>query len=393
MLKSYFADLHIHVGRDMYNAPVKIAASNKLTLTNILKEASRRKGIDMIGIIDCHAPAVQKEIEGLLKDNMAKEISDGGIAFEKVTLIMGSEIEIYDEHCQGPIHVLCYFPTLEKIKAFSEWLIGKMKNITLSSQRYYGSAIALQKKVHELNGLFIPAHVFTPFKSMYGKGVKTTLLEVFDPNLIDAIELGLSSDSTMADQIKELHRYTYVTNSDSHSLAKIGREYQKIQLQNPSFIELKKAFQQVDERKIIANYGMNPKLGKYYTTVCQNCYEEVDYLTTTCPNCHKNKIVNGVYDRILNLATNHKTKISRPPYYYQVPLDYLPGLGSKTYQKLLAHFDTEMNVIHHVSKEELEKVVSKEIVTMIIDNRNGIQHVQAGGGGKYGKISMNKKNK
>src|SRR5699024_2381732 len=197
MLSNYFADLHIHVGRDMYGEPVKIAASNQLTLTNILKEASRKKGIDMIGIIDCHAPHVQQEIEQLLQDNVAKEINNGGTSFEQVTLIMGAEIEVYDENCQGPIHVLCYFPTLQK-----------MKNISLSSQRYYGSATALQEKTYELNGLFIPAHVFTPFKSMYGKGVQTSLLEVFNPKMIDAIELGLSSDSKMADQISELHSYS-----------------------------------------------------------------------------------------------------------------------------------------------------------------------------------------
>lgn len=391
MLSDYFADLHIHIGRDMYDEPVKIAASNQLTLTNILKEASRRKGIDIIGIIDCHAPNVQQEIEQLLQDNVANEISGGGISFEQVTLIMGAEIEIYDKNCQGPIHVLCYFPTLKNIKQFSQWLIGKMKNITLSSQRYYGSAKALQDKIYELNGLFIPAHVFTPFKSMYGKGVSQSLLEVFDSKMIDAIELGLSSDSEMADLISELRAYSYVTNSDSHSLAKIGREYQKVRLQEPSFEEFKKALHGKEGRKIVANYGMNPKLGKYYTTVCQNCNEKVPYLTKKCPYCHKTKVVNGVYDRIMSLAANDQTSTTRPTYYYQVPLDYLPGLGSKTYQKLLNRFGTEMEIIHHATEEDLEKVVSFDLAKMIIDNRKGVQHVQAGGGGKYGKINIKKK--
>src|SRR5699024_12818954 len=111
----------------------------------------------------------------------------GGISFEQVTLIMGAEIEIYDENCQGPIHVLCFFPTLQSIKQFSQWLVGKMKNITLSSQRYYGSATALQEKTYELNGLFIHANVFTPFKSMYGKGEQTSLLEDINHQMIDTI--------------------------------------------------------------------------------------------------------------------------------------------------------------------------------------------------------------
>src|SRR5699024_465629 len=225
MLQQYFVDLHIHIGRDIYGKPVKITASKNLTLTNVLIEASRRKGIDMVGVIDCQSPAVQAEIIQLIKDNRAKELQEGGIRFENVTLILGAEIEVYDENCQGPIHVLCYFPTLDKMMAFSEWLKPRMKNISLSSQRYYGLATQLQEKVKQLHGLFIPAHVFTPFKSVYGKGVKHSLTEILDGSLIDAIELGLSSDTMMADQIKELHPFTFVTNSDSHSLAKIGREY------------------------------------------------------------------------------------------------------------------------------------------------------------------------
>src|SRR5690625_1253158 len=269
MLNSYFADMHIHIGRDIYNKPVKITASKNLTLTNILIEASRRKGIDMVGIIDCHSPAVQEEILQLIHKEEAFELQDGGIRFENVTLILGSEIEVYDEFCKGPIHVLCYFPTLHNIHVFSKWLAGKMKNITLSSQRYYGSAKELQYKVKELEGLFIPAHVFTPFKSMYGKGVTESLAEVFDADLIDGIELGLSSDTEMADQINELHRYTFLTNSDSHSLAKIGREYQQITMQEPSFQEFNFALHDVEKRKIAANFGMNPKLGKIGRASCR----------------------------------------------------------------------------------------------------------------------------
>ena len=43
MLNKYFADMHIHIGRDMNNQPVKITASKRLTLTNILIEAREEK--------------------------------------------------------------------------------------------------------------------------------------------------------------------------------------------------------------------------------------------------------------------------------------------------------------------------------------------------------------
>lgn len=391
MLSEFFADMHIHIGKDIYGRAVKITASKQLTLTNILMEASRRKGIELIGVIDCQSPAVQKEISQLLENGNAKELAEGGIKFENVTLILGSEIEIYDEHCKGPIHVLCYFPHLSAIQSFSEWLATKMKNINLSSQRFYGSGKELQKKTKELSGLFIPAHIFTPFKSMYGKGVDRTLTEVFEPELIDGVELGLSSDTDMADQIEELHKYSFLTNSDSHSLQKIGREYQLICMEAPSFLEFKKALHQTEGRKITANYGMNPKLGKYHATVCQSCMELVAFGTLECPNCSSKKIVNGVPDRIAQLKTFGGVPPERPPYHYQVPLDYLPGLGPKTFAKLLDHFGTEMNVIHHVPFERLLEVVPEQIARLIVAMRNGEYDIEAGGGGKYGRIKQGKK--
>lgn len=386
MLKYYYADMHIHIGRNLYHKPVKITASKSLTLTNILKEASRRKGIDLIGVIDSHTPAVQEEIIKLIEQGEAKEIQDGGIRFEDVTLLLGAEIEIYDERCLGPVHVLCFFPTLKKMTTFTGWLREKVTNISLSSQRYYGGAVELQHKVKELDGIFIPAHVFTPFKSVYGKGVHASLTEIFAPQLIDGIELGLSSDTKMADQITELHQYSYLSNSDAHSLAKIAREYQEMKMKHPSFKEFYLALHQQKKRSITRNFGMNPELGKYYTTVCAHCLNHVTNKEEKCSLCESEKIIKGVYDRIKELANPKASPPKRPPYIYQVPLEYLPTLGPKTLEKLLKHFQTEMNIIHQVPYEQLKKVVSDKLATMIIHMREGKLAFQAGGGGKYGRI-------
>ncbi|QKY69255.1 endonuclease Q family protein [Lentibacillus sp. CBA3610] len=387
MLKSFFADMHIHIGRDMYNHPVKITGAKTLTLTNVLKEASRNKGIHMVGVIDSHAPAVQQELKELMETGLAHELEDGGIRFENATLILGSEIEVYDENCQGPLHVLCFLPTLAKMEKFSEWLTTRMKNITLSSQRYYGTAKDLQYKVKELSGIFIPAHVFTPFKSMYGKGVHTSLNEVFDADLIDGIELGLSSDTAMADQIGELHDFTFLSNSDAHSLPKIAREYQAIRMEEPSFKEFYWALHNINERQVKRNFGMNPRLGKYHTTVCSQCLEPLSADAAKCHRCGSTKIVKGVFDRIQELKTNHEEKRNRPPYLYQVPLEYLPALGPKTFKKLLDHFQTEMNVIHYASFEDLKEIIPEKLATSIINMRQGKLSIKAGGGGKYGTVT------
>lgn len=387
-MKRMFADLHIHIGRTKSGRAVKITGSKNLTLTNILQTAKNQKGLDIVGVIDSHSPEVIEEIEELMEGKRLVELENGGLLFEKqVTLILGSELEIYDLFCQGPIHVLCYLPTVVKMKEFSSWLFQHLKNIHLSSQRIYTQGRELQKQVKKLGGLFIPAHVFTPFKSLYGKGVKTSLREVFDPNLIDAIELGLSSNTDMADGISELHRYTYVTNSDAHSLGKIAREYQAIQLKEASFQELAYALKGEKGRKIIANYGLDPMLGKYHETTCSKCGMTIVDENQPCPECSTYSFTRGVADRIKELSDSI-IRPNRPPYIHQVPLEFLPGIGPKTYQKLLQRFGTEMNVIHTSSISELVEIIPEKTAKLIIKARKGELQVKAGGGGTYGKIKQ-----
>ena len=71
-----FADLHVHIGRSSDNKPIKITAAKSLNFFNIAKECSNRKGIDIVGIIDCASPYVIKDIEEFLKIGDAYEIKD-----------------------------------------------------------------------------------------------------------------------------------------------------------------------------------------------------------------------------------------------------------------------------------------------------------------------------
>jgi len=385
-MKRYFADLHIHIGRTKTGKAVKITGAKTLTLTNILKMAYEQKGIDIVGVIDSHSPEVIEEIEDLIHEGKLFPLNEGGLLYEnRITLILGSELEIYDLSCRGPIHVLCYLPTLESMKVFSSWLSTQMKNIQLSSQRIYATGRELQKRVKELNGLFIPAHVFTPFKSLFGRGVEKHLKEVFDPRLIDGIELGLSSDTALADQLSQLHDYTFITNSDAHSLPKIGREYQALFLKEGSFLELKKALKNEDGRKIIANYGLDPLLGKYHETTCAKCTTPMDESMETCPNCGSTKTVKGVFDRIQELS-DATEKPERPPYIHQVPLEFMPGIGPKTMKKLLERFGTEMAILHDATESELLEILPEKTVSFILKARVGTIELEAGGGGRYGKI-------
>ncbi|WP_088035685.1 endonuclease Q family protein [Evansella clarkii] len=393
-LKNYYMDLHIHIGAAKSGRPVKITASRNLTLEAVLEEASFRKGLDIIGVIDAQSPEVLEELEELIDQGRAVPLKGGGIRFEeKVTLIPGSELEVYDQSCQGPVHLLCYFPGLKEMRHFSSWCGERVKNIHLSSQRIYAQARELQQKVRELNGLFIPAHIFTPFKSVYGKGVKTSLAEVLDPDEIDAVELGLSSDTYMADQLPELAGYHFVTNSDAHSASKIAREHQVVKLEAPDFSEIAKMFSSAGERRILRNVGLHPKLGKYYRSFCRAC--ELPAVNCLCTG-HGQRVM-GVSERIRELAERQRyflensskasgIKPARPPYLHQVPLEFIPGCGPKTLNRLLDAFQTEMRVLHEAKDEELKSVIPDKVAEKIIQARAGVFTLKEGGGGIYGKI-------
>ncbi len=204
-----YADLHVHIGRSENNKPIKITAARSLNFANIAKECALRKGINLVGIIDSASPYVIEDIENFLRTGEAYEIPDGGIIYkDKVCIILGSEIEtseINDEGKTGSAHNLCYFPTLADIKEFSNEMSHHIKNITLSSQRANISAYELIDIVEKYNGILIPAHCFTPHKSFYGN-CTDSLRKIFKEKYgrVLAIELGLSSDTFLADQISEL---------------------------------------------------------------------------------------------------------------------------------------------------------------------------------------------
>ena len=400
-MEEIFADLHVHIGRSKNGKPIKITAARSLNFENIAKECADRKGINVVGIIDCASPYVIEDIEEFLKTGEAYEIEDGGIIYkDKVCILLGSEVETSEVSRNGKCgaaHNVCFFPHLKDIKAFSNEMSHHIKNITLSTQRSDLSGYELIDIVEKYNGILIPAHCFTPFKSYYGNCVdrmKEIFREKFDK--IFAIELGLSADTYLADMITELEDKTFVTNSDAHSLPKIAREYNKMQVADISFKEIVKALKNEDGRKVLCNYGLDPKLGKYHRTFCDDCNKviETKYPVDTCPYCGSKKVTFGVFDRIELIRDKKESKspANRPPYIYQVPLSFIPGLGAKTIDKLLKNFGTEMTILHKLSKDDLESVVGIKVAEAIIASREGKMQIHAGGGGNYGKVEVPQKN-
>lgn len=396
-MNEIFADLHVHIGRSEQGKPIKITAARSLNFANIAKECYERKGISVVGIIDCASPYVIEDIENFLKTGEAYEIKDGGIIYkDKVCILLGSEVETSEvgrNGHKGAAHNVCFFPHLKDIKGFSQEMSHHIKNITLSTQRSDLSGYELIDIVEKYNGILIPAHIFTPHKSYYGN-CTDRLENIFKEKLnkIFAVELGLSADTFLADTITELENMTFVTNSDAHSLPKIAREYNKIQVEDISFKEIVMALKNEKGRKVVANYGLDPKLGKYHRTYCDSCESviETKHPVEVCPKCGSEKVTFGVFDRIELIKDKKETKSpkNRPPYIYQVPLGFIPGVGPRYITKLLDTFNTEMNILHKLSKDDIESIVGEKIANKIVNARGGNVKIESGGGGVYGKVKF-----
>ena len=390
-MRQFYADLHIHIGRTSAGRPVKITAARDLTFENIAKECATRKGIDIAGVVDCGSPAVIQDIDALVDSGDMVELPGGGLRYrETTTVILGCELETVEDDGSASHHV-SYFATREQLQVFVGFLRRLVTNLDLSSQRCRVPARELLRMAQTAGGVFLPAHAFTPHKSPYGSCVRR-LADMFgDDGLaqLAALELGLSADSHLADRIAELADLTFLSNSDAHSLPKIAREYNVMRVAEPSFQEVVWALRREKGRSVVANYGLDPRLGKYHRTFCLGC-EQITLdppPALRCSICGDDHIVKGVLDRIAEIADYPEPRPPdhRAPYQYQVPLQFLPGIGAVSLGKLLNRFGTEMRVLHETEKTDLELVVGKKLAGMIVQARQGTLPLLAGGGGRYGK--------
>ncbi len=382
MIKS-FADLHIHIGASLDGKPVKITAAKSMTLPKVIETARDVKGLSLIGIIDAHSPGVQKDFHSMVESGLMSPLEGGGYNAQGLTVLCGTEVEL--ALGTGAAHFLAYFPDLEHLQKYKAKLQPNIKNWQLSSQKAHIDIATWLEAVDLGEGIWLPAHAFTPHKGIYGNCCRR-LLDVL-PEFPKALEIGLSADRQMARSISEFDEVVLFSNSDAHSLPNIAREYNHLELSEGSF----KGFEDLVLRRqgrVVANYGFPPPIGKYHRTYCLVCEKVVDEAPPFlhCPRCGSSKVVMGVLDRLLSIADRKTRDETDPSYIYQIPLRNLPGVGPKLIERLLEEFGTELNILHHVSAEELNRVAGEKISTLILSSRQGKCSIQSGGGGVFGKV-------
>lgn len=381
------ADLHVHSKYSM--------ATSKNMNPETMAIESVKKGLNLVATGDAFHSKWLKELEDSLIeiDDTGIYKTNDNIAPNNTKFITTTELE--DNH---RIHHLLIIPSIEVAwQMRDEFTVKNMDSDGRPKIRMNGAEI--MDIAREYDCIIGPAHIFTPWTGLYKE--YDSIMECYDDKP-DFVELGLSSDSDLADTIEELWDYTFLTNSDSHSPwpHRIGREFNKIELDELSYNGLRKS---IKDNNIIENYGFDPRMGKYHETGCIQChkiYNIHDAMARNMKCTCGGRIKKGVKGRIQELASYDTPQhpSNRPPYQYLLPLSELlstvhdKGVTTKyvqtRYDNLLKQFGNEIEVLLNTPIESIEKV--DPLLSKVINSyRNNGLNVNPGRGGQYGTVEYN----
>jgi uncharacterized protein (TIGR00375 family) len=389
------ADLHIH-------GCYSIATSKNMT-PPVMAPQAKLKGLDLVASGDVLHQKWLKLFEETTEESSDGIFSlmDSAIDPEDTSEDKGSKFILTTEvEDIKRVHHLILFPSIESATDTRSKMKGNMDADGRPRVKMNGSEI--MNIAHENGCIIGPAHAFTPWTSIYKE--YDSIKDCYG-KMPDFLELGLSADSDMADTIEELEDIPFLTNSDAHSPwpHRLGREFNELEIGKLTFDDVRDA---ILNKKIKANYGFDPRLGKYHKTACTKCYtqysiEDAIKLKMRCP-CG-GRIKKGVDYRIYELSKWEEPHhpLHRPPYIHILPLAEIisitHGKGvttvfvQKIWKEMIHRFKDEITALIQSPMDEVYDVDPK-VAVVIKAFRNKTLEIKAGGGGKYGEIVLPKNN-
>jgi uncharacterized protein (TIGR00375 family) len=300
------------------------------------------------------------------------------------------------------------FPDLSAVDALIRELEKRGCNLKADGRPILGlDSEILLKILLEISpeALLIPAHAWTPWFSIFGSQSGFDSIEECFGDLskhIYAIETGLSSDPPMNRRLSALDHIMLVSNSDAHSLDKLGREANVFEMEKPSFSALRSILVEKRVDQFIETIEFFPEEGKYHTDGHADCHfscepKETKKRRGVCPVCGKHLTI-GVLHRVDDLA-DRETAYNCPvsvPHRYIIPLAELVssvlGVGSaskrvkqEVFRLIQADF-SEFSILLDVPAETLYRITSTEIAKAILAMRKGEVERIAGYDGIFGII-------
>ncbi|MEN8212328.1 MAG: UvrD-helicase domain-containing protein, partial [Thermodesulfobacteriota bacterium] len=255
-------------------------------------------------------------------------------------------------------------------------------------------------------GFFVPAHIWTPWFSMFGSKSGFDSIEECFGSLkkhIFAVETGLSSDPPMNWRIKDLDDVRLISSSDAHSPGYLGRNASVFNT-DLSFTGIRQALEKNDLEKYQGTLDMYPHQGKYHYDGHRKCNICLNPATTAkidgiCPECGR-KVTYGVLNRVQELATRPEGYNPENRHGFQsiIPLaDILSQIfevGPKTkkvtgyYNKAIEALGPELGILLDRSFEEIEKANVPLLAEAVRKMRTGDVTIDPGFDGEFGKVKL-----
>lgn len=393
----FIADFHIH-------SKYSRATSRDMDIKHIA-EWAKLKGITLMGTGDFTHHLWLEELKGHLEDT-----GNGLFKYNGISFILTSEISsIYSKKGKTyRIHNMVFSPSFKTTDKINETL-ARCGNLASDGRPILGlDAAELARIIFDIdeNCMVVPGHIWTPWFSLFGSmSGFDRIQDCFEEQTpkIFAGETGLSSDPSMNWRLSQLDRITLVSNSDSHSPQKIGREANVFDCEL-DYKTIREVLKTKDKKRFLYTIEFFPEEGKYHYDGHRLCNTRLSPDETRknkgkCPKCGKPVTV-GVMNRVEQLADRPQGYIpsNSIPFKNLIPLDEIvaeaKGIGKasqgveREYRACLAKLGTEFEILNKVPKEVLEKSLNPRIAEGILRVRQGKVNIQAGYDGEYGKIAI-----
>ncbi|MGR3176533.1 MAG: endonuclease Q family protein [Candidatus Anammoxibacter sp.] len=409
----YIADLHVH-------SQFSRATSKACNLPGLFSWA-QVKGVNLVGTGDFTHPgwfAILKEnlapaesgFFRLKDENVNSALKGVSPAPISVRFILTAEIScIYKRNGRvRKIHTILHVPDFESAEKINTKLAA-IGNIESDGRPILGLDVRdlleiLLEQAPE--GFMVPAHIWTPWFSLFGsRSGFDTVEECFGDltQYIFALETGLSSDPDMNRLIQSLDRFTLISNSDCHSPSKLGREANLFDT-GFDFYSMRDALKNNRGNEFTGTVEFFPEEGKYHFDghrKCNVCIDPADIgkSSAVCQVCG-NPLTVGVMHRVIELADRKEPcyKNGSPIFKSLVPLpevlSEIVGVGPSSkrvlteYARVISLFGSDLNLYLNVPIEEIKRKHSTLLSEAVKRIRNGNVIRTPGYDGEYGVIKV-----
>ena len=386
----FIADFHIH-------SKYSRATSRDMDVKNIAHWA-KLKGIQLMGTGDFTHHLWLEELKNTLESQDNGLFVYGGINF-----ILTAEISsIYSKRGKTyRIHNVLFAPSFEVVDKINNAL-SSIGNLASDGRPILGlDAEELVRIVMDISSqcFVVPAHIWTPWFSAFGASSGFDSLEAcFGKQVkhIHCLETGLSSDPAMNWRLSAIDHCSLISNSDSHSPSRIGREANVFDCEL-TYADITDTLKSKDKKRFLSTIEFFPEEGNCNTRLTP---EESLERNNICPKCNKPLTI-GVMHRVTKLADRPIGFVpdNAIPYKNLIPLVEIvadaKGLATRTskaveqeYYNLIGRFGTELEILLNVPEEQLRSSISSRIAEGIMRVRQGKVHIYPGYDGEYGKIEI-----